>query len=212
MIIPELANIVAFILASTFLIISPGPAIVYILTRTVEKGYKAGVLSVLGVELGTLVHVILVAFGFSSVLIKSNVGFSIIKFGGIFYLTLLGFKRIYHPKNKFDQNILTKRMEKEAFSGGLIISLFNPKSILFFVVFLPQFVSISKKEEASQMMFLGVVFILIAIVWGMFVVLTYNKLKKHMKKIFLIPFNQDYIVGGIYIGIALLSLLFCTKL
>lgn len=212
MTIPDLTNVLLFIIASIFLIITPGPAIVYIIARTVEKGYKAGILSVLGIEAGTFIHVVSITIGFSEILIHSRFGFTILKYGGVFYLIILGMNKILKTKGISKKKKKTKEPSKNVFFGGLIISFFNPKSILFFIVFLPQFITISKKGEASQILFLGLIFILIAILWGIFVVSIYTKFIKYFKRDFFKPNTQSYVIGAIYIGIGLFSLMFFTKM
>jgi threonine/homoserine/homoserine lactone efflux protein len=200
-----------FIISSIILVITPGPAFIYILTRTTEDGYKAGILSVLGIEFGTLLHVIIVTFGLSAVLVKSDLAFTIIKYGGCIYLIILGIKTIYTTSKNLSKDRLTKKKAANAFLSGVAISILNPKSILFFVVFLPQFISVSKKGEASQMLFLGLLFITIALIWGVIFVYLSNKLGKYLKKRFTNLRVQKYIAGIIYIGIGLFSLSFFTK-
>ncbi len=209
--LPDFANILMFIISSIILVITPGPAFLYILTRTTEDGYKSGILSVLGIESGTLLHVIIVTFGLSAILVKSDIAFTIIKYGGCFYLIILGIKTIYIASKSLSKDKLTKKKVSNAFWSGVAISILNPKSILFFVVFLPQFISISKKGEASQMLFLGLLFISIALIWGFIFVYLSNKLGKYLKRRFTNLRIQGYVVGIVYIGIGLFSLSFFTK-
>lgn len=211
MTLPDYTNIIMFSISSIVLVITPGPAFLYILARTTEDGYKAGVLSMLGIETGSLLHIITVAFGLSAILIKSDVAFTIIKYGGVIYLIILGIKTIYTANKGLSKDKLTKKNISGAFWGGVIMSTLNPKSILFFIVFLPQFVTVSKAGEISQILFLGLLFIAIAMIWGFILVLLSNKLGAYLKSRLTKLRTQNYIVGIIYIGIGLLSLSFFTK-
>ncbi|WP_062057324.1 LysE family translocator [Aquimarina longa] len=209
--LPDFETILMFIVSSVLLVITPGPAFLYIFTRTTEDGYKAGILSVLGIETGTLLHVITVTFGLSSILIKSDLAFTIIKYGGIFYLIILGVKTIYTANKNLHKDRLIKKIDSSAFWSGVTISALNPKSILFFVVFLPQFINASKAGEASQMLFLGLLFIIIALIWGLVFVFLSNKLGEYLKSHFTNLRIQSYIVGIVYIGIGFFSLSLFTK-
>ena len=211
MTLPDFANIILFSISSILLVVTPGPAFLYILTRTTEDGYKAGVLSILGIETGSLLHIITVAFGLSAILINSDIAFTIIKYGGVFYLIILGIKSIYTANKDLSKDKLTKKNTSSAFWGGVIMSALNPKSILFFIVFLPQFVSVSKAGEISQILFLGLIFIAIALTWGFILVFLSNKLGIYLNIRLINLRVQNYVVGIIYIGIGLFSLSFFTK-
>ncbi|XRE42016.1 hypothetical protein ACIVBQ_000220 [Tenacibaculum discolor] len=210
--LPDITSIFLFSLSSIILIITPGPAFLYIFTKTTEKGYKAGILSVLGIEVGTLLHIVTVAFSFSTVLLSSSIAFTIITYGGALYLIFLGVKTFYSTYNSNSKNtLIIKSATSNDFWSGVIVSALNPKSILFFVVFLPQFVNISKRNEASQILFLGLLFIVIAVTWGFLFVFLSSKLGNYLKTKFTNLEVLNYIVGIIYIGIGLFSLFFFTK-
>ncbi|WP_440121285.1 LysE family translocator [Tenacibaculum sp. Ill] len=210
--LPDITSIFLFSLSSIILVITPGPAFLYIFTKTTEKGYKAGILSVLGIEVGTLLHIVTVAFSFSTVLLSSSIAFTIITYGGALYLIFLGVKTFYSTYNSNSKNtLIIKSAISNDFWSGVIVSALNPKSILFFVVFLPQFVNISKRNEASQILFLGLLFIVIAVTWGFIFVFLSNKLGNYLKTKFTNFKILNYIVGIIYIGIGLFSLFFFTK-
>ncbi|MFT7900334.1 LysE family translocator [Tenacibaculum ascidiaceicola] len=209
--LPDYTNILLFSLSSIILVVTPGPAFLYIFTKTTEKGYKAGILSVLGIETGTLLHIITVAFGFSTTLVNSSITFTIITYGGAIYLIFLGIKTFYSTYSNSKNTLIIKSATSNDFWSGVMVSALNPKSILFFVVFLPQFVNITKRNEASQILFLGLLFIIIAVAWGCIFVSLSSKLGNYLKTKLTNHKAFTYIVGIIYIGIGFFSLLFFTK-
>lgn len=147
-----------FIAISWILIITPGPDFIYVLTRGISNGKKAGMLSAIGVTLGILVHTIFAAFGLSIILKTSAFAFTIVKSFGAGYLVFIGIKTIL-SKKEFDvkKNLETKR--DKIFIQGLISNVFNPKVALFFIAFLPQFVIIKGNESAAiQFLILGLIF------------------------------------------------------
>ena len=208
MTIPDFSNILIFICSSFLLVVSPGPAFLYILTQTIDRGYKAGISSVFGIETGTLVHILIVAFGLSTVLINSPMLFKIIKYTGIIYLLVLGIKTLlsHHKQTSVQAKSHTTKTSIGIYLGAIILSTFNPKPILFFMVYLPQFITQSKGGEAAQILFLGFLFICVAILWGFVLVFLANRMglaiKTHLRGMNVLK----YVSGSVYIIIGLMSL------
>lgn len=155
-----------FLLSALLLNISPGPDLLYILSRTISSGRKVGIASALGVCSGAFVHVILAACGVSAILATSERAFDFLKYLGAAYLLYLGLKSLMtSPGSSTTHGEIESRKASvvEAYRQGVLIDVFNPKVALFFLAFLPQFVQPSKGSEQVQIIFLGSLVILVAI-------------------------------------------------
>ena len=162
---PTLGNIWLFIGASLTLLLIPGPAVLYIFARSVEQGRLAGLVSILGIHAATLVHVIVAALGLSAVLASSAVAFSAIKYAGAAYLMWLGFKKIFGPSQLPDTETGLKAFgHARLLRDGFIVNLFNPKTALFFLAFLPQFIDVTRGHAAMQIAFLGLIYTCLGII------------------------------------------------
>ena len=130
-----------FALASAALIAVPGPAVIYIVTRSIHQGRRAGVASVLGIEVGALVHVAAAAVGLSALLASSALAFSVVKYAGAAYLIGLGLWTLVSGRhNETDPRAVPEVRLRRVFAQGVLVNAFNPKVALFFLAFLPQFV------------------------------------------------------------------------
>lgn len=147
-----------FIALSWMLIITPGPDIIYVLTRGISNGRKAGLISATGVTLGLLVHTLFAALGLSIILKTSAIAFTVVKLSGAVYLVYLGIKTILEKKKI---NIVKTEVIKtrKIFVQGILSNVLNPKVALFFMAFLPQFITINGHYSTSlQLIILGLVF------------------------------------------------------
>ncbi|OQP18125.1 LysE family translocator [Geobacillus zalihae] len=162
----DLAAIGVFIVAATALLIVPGPAVLYIMARSMSQGTKAGVVPVLGVAFGGAVHVILGAVGVSAILMTSAAAFTMIKYLGAVYLIYLGGKTLFFASTKDEEIPNTKAKEKtlaQVFYESLFVEVTNPKTALFFLAFFPQFISPSAGSVAGQFLLLGEIFVVLAL-------------------------------------------------
>jgi threonine/homoserine/homoserine lactone efflux protein len=160
-----LTNLLTFALAAALLIAVPGPSVLFVIGRALALGRKGGLLSVLGNALGELVQIAAVALGVGVVLAQSVTLFAIVKFAGAAYLVYLGIQAIRHRGGSTttsdpSRSASTLRVLRE----GFIVGATNPKSIVFFVAVLPQFVDYSSGAIPVQLATLGAVFLLIALV------------------------------------------------
>lgn len=147
-----------FILASWALIIAPGPDMLYVITRGIAHGPKAGILSAVGVVCGILVHTTTAALGLALLLQASTLAFMIVKFAGAFYLVYLGIKSL-RDKSTFDLRGHTPTVSSQKlFWQGVLSNVLNPKVAIFFLAFLPQFVDKTNSSIAPQMVTLGLTF------------------------------------------------------
>ena len=161
----EWSNFALFFAASWILIITPGPDMIYVITRGVSQGRKAGVISAIGVTLGILVHTIFAAFGLAIVLKTSAMAFLAVKFAGAGYLVYLGAKAIKDKTSFTFNNNKPQASISTVFVQGILSNVLNPKIALFFLAFLPQFISPKYGNASIQMAFLGLTFALFGVVF-----------------------------------------------
>lgn len=153
----------AFAIAALVLLLIPGPAVLYIVTRTATQGLRAGIASMGGLATGTLVHIAAAAAGLSVVLATSVTAFQVVKFAGAAYLIYLGIQKFRRKDGAALQAAPPQRYGRIYFDG-IVVSLLNPKSALFFLAFLPQFVAPERGSPAIQVLVLGATFLLLSFV------------------------------------------------
>ncbi|CAN5867487.1 LysE family translocator [soil metagenome] len=161
---PELSTLLLFAAASFALIVIPGPAVLYVVTRSLDQGRGAGFASVIGVSVGAYVHIIAAAVGLSAILSSSVVAFSIIKYAGAAYLVYLGIRKLASKPQLEPAQAVEPQPLHKIFLEGIVVNILNPKTALFFLAFLPQFVNADSGRVASQILVLGTVFVLVAVV------------------------------------------------
>jgi len=159
------SGLVLFLVASWALILTPGPDMIYVLTRGLAQGRRAGLLSAAGVTAGLLVHTLLAAFGLGVILQTSAPAFMAVKYLGAAYLIYLGFKTLRSPSRLDPLEEPRALRPGVVFLQGFMSNLFNPKIVLFFLAFLPQFVSRAADRASFQMLLLGLTFALFTILF-----------------------------------------------
>ena len=145
-----------FLAAATLLAVTPGPGIFYVLARTLAGGKREGVLSAIGTFIGGSIHVLAAGLGLSAVLAASATAFSVIKYAGALYLVWLGFRMIRTRNVPMDEPS-EARTANHAFRQGVVTEVLNPKTALFFLSFLPQFVNPTLGRVVLQFLLLGVI-------------------------------------------------------
>jgi len=159
LVLPETATLSLFVAAALTLLLIPGPAVLYIVSRSVEQGRLAGFVSALGIHTATLVHVLAASLGLSALLMSSALAFAVVKYLGAAYLIWLGLRKLLGSNGKREDMPASPRLSRLAlFRDGFIVNLLNPKTALFFFAFLPQFVDVSRCQAVAQIAFLGLVF------------------------------------------------------
>jgi threonine/homoserine/homoserine lactone efflux protein len=162
--LPDPGTLALFAGAAVLLLVIPGPAVLYIVAQSIEHGRSAGLVSMLGVQAGALVHVAAAALGLSALLVQSSVAFDVVKYAGAAYLIFLGLRKLLARERFETTGERPPRRLDRLFAQGVVVNVLNPKTALFFFAFLPQFVDVSAGSVGLQIALLGVVFILIAIV------------------------------------------------
>jgi threonine/homoserine/homoserine lactone efflux protein len=153
---PDASTFVLFVAAALALLLVPGPAVIYVVARSVSGGRLTGLVSVLGVELGTLLHVGFAAAGLSAIVASSVAAFSIVKWLGAAYLVWLGLRQIFGRGGDEEATPLGGGESRlRVFWQSVLVQVLNPKVALFFLAFLPQFVDPSRGAAWTQVVVLG---------------------------------------------------------
>ncbi|MGA9760822.1 MAG: LysE family translocator [Gaiellaceae bacterium] len=159
---PSLPTLALFSLAALALLAVPGPAVLYVVSQSVARGRRAGLVSMLGIETGGLFHVAAAAIGLSALLASSASAFALVKYAGAAYLVGLGLVRLLRHSEAESSPVGETRGRRSLFLQGVVVNVLNPKTALFFLAFLPQFVSSDRGPAALQIAILGLLFLLLA--------------------------------------------------
>ncbi len=161
----DMPNFAIFFAASWALILTPGPDMLYVITRGIANGPRAGVISAIGITIGLLIHTLFAAFGLAVILSASATAFMVVKYAGALYLIYLGIKAIRDRTGLSFNNSVTSKGTGAIFAQGMLTNLLNPKIALFFLAFLPQFVSPANGNVPLQMATLGLIYALCGIIF-----------------------------------------------
>lgn len=167
-------NYLGFILAAILLNLTPGTDSVYIITRSISQGQKAGLYSVLGITSGSLIHTLLASLGLSVLLASSPVAFMIVKYIGVAYLCYLGLKMLLNkPSNSIANSLSNNKIignqykvdNWQIYKQGVLTNVFNPKVALFFIAFFPQFIDANYAYGMVSFLILGLTFASTGFIW-----------------------------------------------
>jgi threonine/homoserine/homoserine lactone efflux protein len=157
---PDGSTLLLFVGASLALLAIPGPAVIYVVTRSLDQGRAAGIVSVLGVETGTFAYALAAAAGLTGLIAASEVGFTVVKYAGAAYLVYLGVRKLLERDEPQEPSSSAR---SGLYLRGVLVQLLNPKIAIFFLAFLPQFVDSSGGPVALQILVLGTIFTLLAV-------------------------------------------------
>ncbi len=194
-----------FLIAALILLLVPGPAVIYITTRGIDQGRRAGVLSAVGVELGNLVLAIVTAAGLSAILVSSVIAFSVVKYLGAAYLIYLGIRRLLARVQPAKEMSVRAKSLRRDFGQGFLIGISNPKTALFFLAFLPQFVAPSHGRVWLQLLVLGVLFVAVGLVTDTAYALASGTVGGRLKRRTGFFPAERYVAGGTYIALGVLA-------
>ena len=198
---PDISTFGFVVAASLPLLLLPGPAVLYIVTRSVDQGRPAGLASVVGVGVGGLVHTVFAAGGLSAILASSATAFSVVKWLGAAYLIWLGLQRIFARDEEETPTTAEPARLSRIFSQGVIVNVLNPKTALFFLAFLPQFVDPSQGVAWTQLLMLGLTFVTLALCCdGLYALLasTASEWLRRKNESRRFRRGQRYVSGGTY--------------
>ena len=152
---PSLETYAFFIVTCLVLLAIPGPAVLYVVSRSVDQGRRAGLASVAGICTGTVVHVTLATVGLSSLVLASQAAFDVVRYAGAAYLVYLGVRRLLTRHVEEGPDVRAPRTTRDLYTQGLVVNLLNPKTIVFIFAFIPQFVDVDAGHVSLQIFVLG---------------------------------------------------------
>jgi threonine/homoserine/homoserine lactone efflux protein len=196
-----------FIFASIVLLLTPGPAVLYIIARSIDQGRMAGLVSVLSIEVGNFFHALAATVGLSALLFSSATAFSVVKYLGAAYLVYLGVRKLLSHSTNLQAAQVEPQSLRRIFSQGVTVAVLNPKTALFFLAFLPQFVDPSNGQVGLQFFTLGCIFVGMAIISdGMYALLA-SSAGEWLKSQRGVWQAERYVVGFIYLGLGMTAAL-----
>lgn len=198
---PGAANLGLFASAALALLLIPGPAVLYVVGRSLAQGRGAGLVSIIGIHTATLVHIAAAALGLSAVLAASALAFGIVKYAGAAYLIWLGLRKIFGPVEPMALGDMPSHDHKRLLRDGFIVNLLNPKTALFFLAFLPQFVEPERGHVAMQMAILGFIFVLLGLITDSCYALAAGSARHWLKNNATFLKSERYVTGALFIGL-----------
>jgi len=194
------STFVAYLIASTLLAVTPGPGVIYILTRTLSRGRQAGLASVAGIALGNLANATAASLGLAALLAASATAFAVMKFAGAGYLVFLGIKALRGKARLEVERGSPRASSRRLFADGFLVALLNPKTALFFAALLPQFIS-ADASPLGQGLVLACVFVSIAVCTDTMYVLAAAALAPALAETSASRFVGRYITAATFIGL-----------
>jgi threonine/homoserine/homoserine lactone efflux protein len=194
-----------FFVSALVLLLTPGPAVLYLVARTIDQGKRAGFLSILGLALGNLAQVGAAALGLSALMLSSAMAFNVVKYTGAAYLIYLGIRKLLTREELPATDDPLQQNLNRTFYHGIVVSLLNPKSTLFFFAFLPQFIDPARGSIAMQTFFLGSIFVLMGLVTDSFYVMLAGGLGGRIHQNLRILRLQRFFAGSVYLTLGILT-------
>lgn len=205
---PAAATLLAFATATLLILLVPGPSVAYVVARSLEHGRAGGLVSMLGIESGALLHVLAAALGLTALIASSPWTFTALKYGGAAYLVLLGVRQLRRRRIDFTTEERTGAASRlRLFRDGVLVDLLNPKTGLFFLAFLPQFVEPGAGAVTGQILALGLVFVLLAALADGAYVLLAGYLRERLSRSTRARRRLEKTTGGVYLGLGGLAVL-----
>ena len=205
--IPNPSSLLLFVSAAVVLLAIPGPAVLYVTSRSIGQGRSAGLISALGITVGTMVHAVAAAVGLSALLMSSAIALSVVKYLGAGYLIYLGIQKLRREEALAPSQDAPRTKLSRVFAQGIIVNILNPKTALFFFAFLPQFVDASRGSVALQILFLGTLFAAMGMtsdsLWALFAGTVAQGLNRNARW----NRTQRYVSGGMLISLGVATAL-----
>jgi threonine/homoserine/homoserine lactone efflux protein len=200
-----------FVTTALVLLLTPGPAVLYIVTRSIDQGRRAGLVSVLGIEVANFFHITAAALGLSAILLSSALAFNIVKLLGAAYLIYLGVRKLLSRDEDQRAQLGERKSLRRIFSQGVVVNLLNPKTALFYFAFLPQFVDASKGSVSLQVLALGLIFVMLATTTDSMYAILAGTAGQWLRNSVRFWSLQRYVTGTIYIGLGVTAALVHTN-
>jgi len=208
---PDMAHLGLFLAASVVLLLTPGPAVLFIVARSIAQGRTAGLVSVLGIHLGTIVHITAAAIGLSALLMSSALAFSAVKYLGAVYLIWMGLRTLLARQTQFEAATPPAEPLARVFRDGFVVNLFNPKTAIFFLAFLPQFVDPARGALHWQILGLGLTFMGLGMITDGMFALAAGAAGEFLRRNLRFLQFQRWFAGTSFIGLGLTAALVTRK-
>ncbi len=202
--VPPLHDVVAFGIASIALLVIPGPAVIYVLNRSVADGRNAALAGVAGLEIGNFMHVIAATLGLSAIIAASATAFTTIKWAGAAYLVYVGVRTLLVTPTPPDSKSASATARK-SFTQGIVVNTLNPKVALFFLSYLPQFIDPDRGSPALQSFILGTLFVILGSMTDATYALTASALRDRLLSGRALPFVQRYVAGSVFVALGVVA-------
>lgn len=200
----ETTALLVFMSAALILLVTPGPAVLFIVARSIEQGRAAGVTSAFGVATAGVMHVVFAAVGLSALIAQSALAFALVKYIGAAYLVYLGIRTLSDKSEPTQLQPVSEQPLGRIFWQGFIVNLFNPKTALFFLSFLPQFVD-PTGNVTLQVVVLGAIFVAMAILSDSAYALAAGSVRSWLAGNVKMLRRQKQLSGTVYIALGLLT-------
>jgi len=202
--VPTLSSLLAFGIASVVLLVIPGPAVTYVVNRSVADGRAVALASVAGLELGNFMHVIAATVGLSAVLATSATAFTVVKWVGAGYLVAVGIKTLLTRPEHLSSRT-THTTYRRAFTQGIVVNTLNPKVALFFLSFLPQFIDPDRGPTWTQALVLGSMFTVLGVLADSTWALVASAVRGMLLRGRAMPFIRRYVSGTTFVALGLVA-------
>ena len=205
---PDAGRYALFCGAALALLLVPGPAVLYVVTRSIHQGRRAGLVSVLGIHLGTLVHITAATVGLSALLVSSATAFTAVKLAGAAYLIGLGLWTLASRRADTEMVALGgERRLRRVFAQGIVVNVLNPKTALFFLAFLPQFVDPHHGHAWLQVAVLGLTFAALGLVTDSLWAVAAGAAGEVLRRSRRFALVQRYVSGTVFVGLGVVTAL-----
>lgn len=195
---PHFTNLLTYVAVVTVFVIVPGPSVLLTVSRAISSGTRAGLMTALGIATGDVVHTTLAIFGVSAILMASALAFAILKYVGAAYLVYLGLKALLQSSSSLELPSSERTFGKKTFVQGFLCEVLNPKSALFFLAFLPQFVDSNAGHPHAQLAVFGLLFVVLGAIATCGYALAAAGVGSFLKEHSSLAKWQNKFVGGLY--------------
>jgi threonine/homoserine/homoserine lactone efflux protein len=203
--VPSPSTYAVFLVTAIVLLLIPGPAVLYVVTRSIEMGRRGGLASVAGITTGTIAYVLLATVGLSSLILASTAAFDAVKYVGAVYLFLLGVRRLLGRGLGEPDEDAVPRTRRRAYAQGVFVNLTNPKTIVFIFAFIPQFIDPNAHDAGLQVLALGLTFALLGFLSDSMWALAAGTVADRLRGSSGIARVQRWVGGGVLVGLGILA-------
>ncbi|MFN8455869.1 MAG: LysE family translocator [Anaerolineae bacterium] len=200
--LPHFTHLFTYVAIVSVFVLVPGPSVLLTVAKSIASGTRAGLMTALGIAVGDVVHTTLAVFGVSAILMASALAFTIVKYLGAAYLVYLGLKALLQQSASLELPSSERAFSQNAFIRGFLCEVLNPKSALFFLAFLPQFIDSATGYPQVQLAVLGLLFIRLGVISTCSYALAAGRVGSFLKAHAGWAKWQDKLVGGLYCALA----------